>query len=185
MTLNGFVDCLIPRGGANLIKTVVENATVPVIETGTGNCHIYVDKDADWDMAAQIVLNAKVQRPSVCNSAETLLVHKKIAPVFLPIVGQQLRAEGVELRADADASALLPDAHAATEEDWYEEYNALILAVKVVSDLDAAVAHITQYGSRNSECIVTDDYQAAQDFTRRRRLRRRLRQRLDALYGRL
>lgn len=165
MTLNGFVDCLIPRGGAGLIKTVVENATVPVIETGTGNCHVYVDKDADFDMAARIVLNAKVQRPAVCNSAETLLVHESIAPAFLPFVGKQLAAASVELRADAVARALLPGAHAATEEDWYEEYNALILAVKVVPDLAAAVAHITQYGSRHSECIVTDDYQAAQDFT--------------------
>ncbi len=165
MTLNGFVDCLIPRGGAGLIKTVVENATVPVIETGTGNCHVYVDKAADFEMAARIVLNAKVQRPSVCNSAETLLVHERIAPSFLPFVGKQLADANVELRADAAARALLPNAHAATEADWYEEYNALILAVKVVPDLAAAVAHITQYGSRHSECIVTDDYQAAQDFT--------------------
>lgn len=164
MTLNGFVDCLIPRGGASLIKTVVENATVPVIETGTGNCHVYVDKDADFEMAARIVLNAKVQRPSVCNSAETLLVHQSIAPSFLPLIGKQLADAGVELRADAATRAFLPNANEATEEDWYEEYNALILAVKVISDMDAAVAHITQYGSRHSECIVTEDYRAAQAF---------------------
>lgn len=165
MTLNGWVDCLIPRGGAGLIKTVVENATVPVIETGTGNCHVYVDKDADFDMAARIVLNAKVQRPSVCNSAETLLVHEKIAATFLPLLGRQLAEKGVELRADASTVALLPGAHEATEQDWYEEYNALILAVRVVPDLESAVAHITQYGSKHSECIVTDDYRAAQAFT--------------------
>ena len=167
MTLNGFVDCLIPRGGAGLIKTVVENATVPVIETGTGNCHIYVDQAADFDMAARIVLNAKVQRPSVCNSAETLLVDERIAASFLPLIGNQLADAGVELRADSETRRHLPQAVAATEEDWYEEYNAPILAVKVVADLDAAVAHITQYGSRHSECIVTEDYRAAQDFTDR------------------
>jgi glutamate-5-semialdehyde dehydrogenase len=165
MTLNEYVDCLIPRGGASLIKTVVETATVPVIETGTGNCHIYVDKDADFDMAAEIVLNAKVQRPSVCNSAETLLVHQDIAQTFLPIVGAKLRAAGVELRADARARVFLPDSLAATEQDWYEEYNTLTLAVKVVDDLGAAVTHINTYGTRHSEAIITENYAAAQEFT--------------------
>jgi glutamate-5-semialdehyde dehydrogenase len=165
MTLNEYVDCLIPRGGASLIKTVVETATVPVIETGTGNCHIYVDKDADFDMAAEIVLNAKVQRPSVCNSAETLLVHQDIAQTFLPIVGAKLRAAGVELRADARARVFLPDSLAATEQDWYEEYNTLTLAVKVVDDLDAAVTHINTYGTRHSEAVITENYAAAQEFT--------------------
>lgn len=165
MTLNGLVDCLIPRGGAALIKTVVENASVPVIETGTGNCHVYVDRAADLAMAAEIVVNAKVQRPSVCNAAETLLVHQDIAAQFLPRIGRLLREQGVELRADEAGRALLPDALAATEQDWYEEYSALILAVKVVPDLEAAVAHITTYGSRHSEAIVTEDYRASQRFT--------------------
>ena len=167
MTLNGFVDCLIPRGGASLIKTVVETATVPVIETGTGNCHVYVDKDADLDMASEIIFNAKVQRPSVCNSAETLLVHRAVADAFLPAVGARLRQSGVEIRGDAAAVSLLPGSTAATEDDWYTEFNALILAVKVVEDLDAAVAHITAYGTRHSEAIVTENYAAAQEFTDR------------------
>ena len=165
MTLNGVVDCLIPRGGASLIKTVIENATVPVIETGTGNCHVYVDKDADFEMAAAIVLNAKVQRPSVCNSAETLLVHEQIAAEFLPLVGPRLAEAGVEMRADPAARAFLPGSAPAAEDDWYTEYNALILAVKVVDSLDDAVAHISTYGTQHSEAIVTNDYNAAQAFT--------------------
>jgi len=165
MTLNGFVDCLIPRGGASLIKTVVETATVPVIETGTGNCHVYVDKDADFEMASAIVLNAKVQRPSVCNSAETLLVHKDIAETFLPQVGAALVKAGVEIRGDAATRALLPTANPAEEEDWLAEYNSLILAVKVVDSLEDAVAHIAQYGTRHSEAIITESYAAAQAFT--------------------
>ena len=165
MTLNGFVDCLIPRGGASLIKTVVETATVPVIETGTGNCHVYVDKDADLDMASAIILNAKVQRPSVCNSAETLLVHRDVAESFLPRVAAQLLEAGVELRADGPALSLLPQATEASEQDWYEEFNALILAVRVVDNLDAAIAHVNVYGTRHSEAIVTENYAAAQAFT--------------------
>ncbi len=165
MTLNGFVDCLIPRGGASLIKAVVETATVPVIETGTGNCHVYVDKDADSEMASAIILNAKVQRPSVCNSAETLLVHKDIAETFLPLVGAALVKAGVEIRGDAVTRALLPTANPAEEEDWLTEYNALILAVKVVDSLEDAVAHIAQYGTRHSEAIITENYAAAQAFT--------------------
>ena len=165
MTGNGFVDCLIPRGGASLIKTVVENATVPVIETGTGNCHVYVDKAADFAMASEIVLNAKVQRPSVCNSAETLLVHSQITSDFLPLIGVKLTEAGVELRADPRARVFLPSAINATEEDWYTEYNALILAVKVVDSLDDAISHISTYGTQHSEAIVTEDYAAAQRFT--------------------
>ena len=165
MTLNGFVDCLIPRGGSSLIKTVVETATVPVIETGTGNCHVYVDKDADLDMASAIILNAKVQRPSVCNSAETLLVHRDVAASFLPRVAVQLLEAGVELRADGLALSLLPQAVEAAEQDWYEEFNALILAVRVVDDLEAAIAHVNTYGTRHSEAIVTENYAAAQAFT--------------------
>ncbi len=165
MTLNGFVDCLIPRGGASLIRTVVENATVPVIETGTGNCHVYVDKDADFGMAVGIVINAKVQRPSVCNSAETLLVHQDIAAAFLPLVGRKLADAGVELRADDLARRYLPSSAPATEEDWYTEYNALVLAVKVVGSLEDAISHINTYGTQHSEAIVTGDYAAAQVFT--------------------
>jgi len=165
MTLNGFVDCLIPRGGASLIKTVVETATVPVIETGTGNCHVYVDKDADLEMAAEIVLNAKVQRPSVCNSAETLLVHQSVAATFLPIIGARLKVAGVEVRGDARTLALLPFAIEAVDQDWFEEFNALILAVKVVDDLEAAITHISAYGTRHSEAIITESYAAAQAFT--------------------
>ncbi len=165
MTLNGLVDCLIPRGGASLIKTVVENASVPVIETGTGNCHIYVDKAADFAMACDIVLNAKVQRPSVCNSAETLLVHSRIAAEFLPLIGAKLLDAGVELRADSRARVFLPTATKATEDDWYTEYNALILAVKVADSLDDAIRHISTYGTQHSEAIVTEDYAAAQKFT--------------------
>ena len=165
MTLNGFVDCLIPRGGASLIKTVVENATVPVIETGTGNCHVYVDKAAAFAMATAITLNAKVQRPSVCNSAETLLVHESIAPEFLKLIGPKLKEAGVEVRADARTRTFLPEAVEAAEEDWYTEYNALILAVKVVDSLEDAVSHINQYGTQHSEAIITEDYAAAQMFT--------------------
>jgi glutamate-5-semialdehyde dehydrogenase len=165
MTLNESVDCLIPRGGALLIKTVVETATVPVIETGTGNCHVYVDKDADFDMAAEIVLNAKVQRPSVCNSAETLLVHGDVAPDFLPLIGRRLAEAGVEVRGNERTRALLPEATEATEQDWYEEFNALVLAVRVVDSLDAAVRHINTYGTRHSEAIITENYAAAQAFT--------------------
>ncbi len=164
MTNRG-VDCLIPRGGASLIRTVLETATVPVIETGTGNCHVYVDCAADLEMARRIVVNAKVQRPSVCNSVETLLVHKNIAAQLLPILGQELAAQGVELRADNAGLGLLPGAVPANENDWHEEYNALILAVKVVADMGEAIAHITRYGTRHSEAIVTEDYQSAQQFT--------------------
>jgi len=165
MTLNESVDCLIPRGGASLIRTVVETATVPVIETGTGNCHVYVDKDADFDMAAEIVLNAKVQRPSVCNSAETLLVHGDVSPDFLPLIGRRLVEAHVEVRGDERTRALLPEATEATEQDWYEEFNALVLAVRVVDSLDAAVSHINTYGTRHSEAIITGNYAAAQAFT--------------------
>jgi len=165
MTLNESVDCLIPRGGASLIRTVIETATVPVIETGTGNCHVYVDQAADFEMAAEIVLNAKVQRPSVCNSAETLLVHADVADAFLSLLGPRLAAANVEVRGDARTRARLPEAAEATEQDWYEEFNALILAVRVVDDLDAAVAHINTYSTRHSEAIITGDYAAAQVFT--------------------
>jgi len=164
MTLNGVVDCLIPRGGASLIETVLKTATVPVIETGTGNCHIYVDKDADQQMALDILINAKVQRPSVCNSAETLLVHRDIAREFVPKAAKALQARDVEIRGDAFVLDLIPNAVPATEDDWYREYNALIIAMGVVEDTNAAIEHINKYGTRHSEAIVTQDYDSGQQF---------------------
>jgi glutamate-5-semialdehyde dehydrogenase len=167
MRLHGSIDVLIPRGGAGLIKTVVENSTVPVIETGLGNCHVYVDAGADLDMAAAIIVNAKTQRPGVCNAAETMLVHRDVADTFLPVVHVQLNAKGVVLRGDAATRAILSGVEEATEDDWYEEYLDLILAVKVVESLDEAITHISKYGSGHSETIVTRDYERGKRFTER------------------
>ena len=166
MHLNGYLDLLIPRGGAGLIRAVVENASVPVIETGVGNCHVYVDAAANVDMATNIIVNAKVSRPSVCNAAETLLVHKDIAARALPIMAAALQAQSVTLRGDKRVLDLLEDVsvQSATEEDWATEYGDYILAVKVVDSLDDAIAHITRYGTGHSECIVTDDARAAERF---------------------
>ena len=166
MHLNGYLDLLIPRGGAGLIRAVVENASVPVIETGVGNCHVYVDAAADIAMATDIIVNAKVSRPSVCNAAETLLVHKDIAATALPVMADALRAQHVTLRGDEQVTALLSGTpvEAATEEDWATEYGDYILAVKVVDSLDDAIAHITRYGTGHSECIVTSDEAAAARF---------------------
>ncbi|EOT39122.1 glutamate-5-semialdehyde dehydrogenase [Enterococcus columbae] len=164
MRLNEYLDVLIPRGGAGLIQSVKNNATVPVIETGTGNNHVYVDKDAQLDMAAKIVMNAKVQRPSVCNAIETILIHRDVAPAFLPAIEQQLVAKNVELRADQKALNYLTTASLANEEDWYTEYLDYILAVKVVDSLEEAIAHINKYNTKHSEAIVTDNYFAAQKF---------------------
>lgn len=165
MRLNGIIDVLVPRGGAGLIRTVVETATVPVIETGVGNCHTYVDASADLVMAEEVAYNAKVQRCSVCNAMETLLVHKDVASAFLPRIAQRYEKAGVELRGCPRTRELLPQAKEATEEDWYTEYLALILAVKVVDSLDEAIAHINKYGSKHSEAIITNDYKAARRFT--------------------
>lgn len=164
MKLNGFIDVLIPRGGAGLIKSVVQNATVPVIETGVGNCHIYVDKSADLDMAADIVFNAKTSRPSVCNACETVLVHRDIARDALPLIKSRLDEKNVEIRGDAEVCAILPDAVPATEDDWYKEYLDYILAVRTVGSLDEATDHIAKYSSGHSECIVTRDYDASRKF---------------------
>ena len=161
MRANGLVDVLIPRGGAGLIKAVVENATVPVIETGAGVCHTYVDARAEIAMALDIVENAKVSRPSVCNALETLLVHADIAAEFLPQLAARLT--GVELRCNESALCIVGGTPA-TEEDWAAEYGELILAVKVVSGLDEALQHISQYSTKHSECIVTNDYATAQRF---------------------
>ena len=164
MRCNGYIDVLIPRGGAGLIRSVVENASVPVIETGVGNCHVYVDKAADLEMASKIVINGKCQRPSVCNAIETLLVHKDIADVFLPGMAKMLIEKGVALRGCDRCLALVPEMKAATEEDYATEFNDLILAVKVVDTVDDAIAHIAKYGTGHSECIVTQDQAAVEKF---------------------
>lgn len=167
MGLVGYLDLLIPRGGAGLIRAVVENARVPVIETGVGNCHVYVDESADIDMAAEIIFNAKTSRPSVCNAIETVLVHEKIAEKALPAIAARLREKRVELRGDDRTRAILPEAVPASEADWETEYLDYILAVRVVDSLDEAVAHIARYSSGHSECIVTRDLRAAEAFTAR------------------
>lgn len=164
MQLNRYLDVLIPRGGANLIKTVVENATVPVIETGTGNCHIYIDRTADLKMATDIIVNAKTSRPSVCNAAETLLIHEEVAEDFLPIIEQALTEWNVELRADEAAQAIFTQSIPATEKDWETEFLDYILAVKVVSSIDEAITHINHYSTGHSEAIVTSEYNASQQF---------------------
>ena len=164
MGLTGYLDVLIPRGGAGLIRAVKENSRVPVIETGVGNCHAYVDAAADLDMAADIVYNAKCSRPSVCNAIETLLVHEKIAGEALPRIKSRLDEKQVELRGCEKTRAILPGVAAAAEEDWATEYNDYILAVKVVGSLEEALGHIARYSSGHSEVIVTEDYSAAQRF---------------------
>ena len=166
MRLNRYIDCLIPRGGAGLIRSVVENATVPVIETGVGNCHAYVEKTADIAMAAEIVFNAKTSRPSVCNALETLLVDEAIAETALPVIAARLKEKNVELRGCPRTCAILPEAVPACENDYEVEFLDYILAVKVVSGIDEAIVHIRRYSSHHSECIVTRDLAAARRFTR-------------------
>lgn len=167
MHLNKYVDVLIPRGGAGLINAVVKNSTVPVIETGAGNCHIYVDKDAELQMAIDIVVNAKVQRPSVCNAAEKLLIHKDVAEKMLPAIAQALEDHGVELRGDDASQKIVSSIIPATEEDWSTEYNDLIMAVKVVNDEEQAINHINEYSTGHSEVIISDNYQSGQEFLNR------------------
>lgn len=164
MKLNGYVDVLIPRGGRGLIRAVVENATVPVIETGAGTCHIYVDKDADLDMAAKILFNAKASRPSVCNACECVLVHKDVARRFLPKAEALLEQKNVEIRGDERVRAILPSAVPAADEDWGKEYNDYILAAKVVDSMDEALEHIYRYGTKHSEAIVTENLETAERF---------------------
>ena len=164
MKLNGYIDVLIPRGGAGLIRSVVENATVPVIETGLGNCHTYIDESADLKMAEDIVINAKTSRPSVCNAMETLLVNEKIAEEFLPIIIKKLKEYNVEVRGCEKAMKIVSDIVPATETDWEKEYNDYILAVKVVSSTDEAIEHINKYGTKHSEAIVTKSYEMSQKF---------------------
>ena len=164
MKMNGYVDLLIPRGGKGLIRSVVENATVPVVETAAGNCHVYVDGGADLDMALKIVLNAKVQRPSVCNAAETLLVDSAVADEFIPMVFKALKKKNVEIRADKKSKDIFADVNDATDEDYYTEYNDYIMAVKVVDGIDEAIAHINKYNTKHSEAIVTNNYERSQKF---------------------
>ena len=162
--LRQLVDVIIPRGGAGLIARVVEHSTVPVIETGTGICHTFVDKSADLDMALKICMNAKTQRPSVCNAMETLLIHRDVAEEFLPKVAKAMIDAKVELRGDEACRKIFPDMKEATDEDWATEYNDLILSVKIVDDLDAAIEHINRYNTEHSDAIVTSDKNSAAKF---------------------
>lgn len=164
MRLNDYLDVLIPRGGAGLIQNVKNHATVPVIETGTGNNHVYIDKDANLEMAVKITMNAKTQRPSVCNAIETLLVHKDVASEVLPILEKELLAKNVEIRAAQKALAYLTQASEATQADWETEFLDYILAIKVVDSLEEAISHINKYNTKHSEAIVTENYSAAQKF---------------------
>ncbi len=167
MRLNEFIDVLIPRGGAGLIQSVVNNATVPVIETGTGNCHIYIDEQCDFEMAKNIIVNAKTSRPAVCNAAEKLLVNEKIAKEFLPIAIKALRENGVAIRGDEISQSIINDIEKADDSDWNKEYLDYIMAVKVVKDIDEAIAHINRYGTGHSEAIVTENYSNSQKFLQR------------------
>ena len=166
MRMRQYIDVLIPRGGADLIKTVVENSRIPVIETGTGNCHIYVEEDADLQKATAIIINAKCQRPGTCNAAEKLLVHSKIAEQYLPSVISVLKEKGVEVRGDEETRRIAPNVKAATEQDWYTEYLDFIIGVKVVKDLGEAIAHINNYGTHHSDSIITADFDKAMRFIR-------------------
>ena len=167
MRLNDYIDVLIPRGGAGLIKSVVQNATVPVIETGTGNCLIYVDESADLEMAKAIVLNAKVQRPGVCNAAEKLLVHEAVADKFVPMIVKELRDKGVEVRGCEKTNSIVGDVKVIDEPEWGVEYLDLVIAVKVVKDVDEAIKHINKYNTGHSESIVTESYKNSQKFLQR------------------
>lgn len=167
MNLTDYIDVLIPRGGQGLIQRVVKTATVPVIETGAGNCHVYIDKDADLKMATDITVNAKVQRPSVCNAAEKLLIHQDVAAKYLPTIAQALIDHGVQLRGDDRARAIVPQIQAATTEDWDTEYNDLIMAVRVVDSLDDAIHHINHHSTHHSEVIITDNIERGRAFQQR------------------
>ena len=164
MRMNQYLDVLIPRGSAGLIRSVVENSTVPVIETGTGNCHIFVDESADLDMALNIIFNAKTQRIGVCNACESLVVHRAVAEKFLPLLKARLDEKQVEIRADKEACAMVEGFVPATEEDWGREYLDYILSLKLVDSIDEAIAHINRYNTKHSEAIITSDYANAQRF---------------------
>ena len=162
--MNRYVDVLIPRGGAGLIRTVVENSTIPVIETGTGNCHIYVDETADLSMAVDIILSAKTQRVGVCNACESIVVHENVREKLLPVLAERLKEKQVKMRADEKAREYMPGAEAATEEDWGKEYLDYIVSIKTVSSIDEAIAHINHYNTKHSEAIITNNYTHAQKF---------------------
>ena len=164
MKLNDYVDVLIPRGGAGLIRTVVENATIPVIETGTGNCHIYVDEAADLDMATAIIVNAKTQRIGVCNACESLLVHEKVKNDLLPKLAEELKKKNVVMKADEAIREVLPEAEIATEEDWGTEYLDYVISMKTVGSIEEAIAHINKYNTKHSEAIITNDTERAEKF---------------------
>ena len=164
MNLTKYIDVLIPRGGRGLIQRVVKTATVPVIETGAGNCHVYVDRDADLEMATAIAVNAKVQRPSVCNAAEKLLIHRQVASTYLPVIAKVLIKHGVQLRGDEAARKIVPEIIPVTAEDWDTEYNDLIMAVKVVDSLDAAITHINDHSTHHSETIITNNLERGRKF---------------------
>ena len=166
LKLNEYLDVLIPRGGAGLIKNVMENATVPVIETGAGNCHIYVEEDADLEMAKNIVINAKTQRTGVCNAAESLLIHENIGEEFLGIIGPELINLGVEIRCCEKCKQILPKTTNATEEDYATEFLDLIISIKIVKDIDEALEHIRKFGTKHSEAIITNSYEKAKKFQR-------------------
>ena len=166
MTMRGYVDVLIPRGGKGLISSVIENATVPVIETGAGNCHLFVDEQADMEKALRVAVNAKCSRPSVCNAVETILVHASIAARFLPMLGSAMAEQNTEIRGCARTRVLIPTAKEATEEDFYTEYNDYIVAVKVIDTMRDAIAHINKYSTGHSEAIMTEDTDRAERFLR-------------------
>lgn len=164
MKMKEYVDVLIPRGGAGLIRSVVENSTIPVIETGTGNCHIYVDREADLNMAAGIIINAKTQRIGVCNACESLVIHKDIKDAFLPVLAEGLRTHHVEMRGDEAVREVLSDCLPATEEDYASEYLDYIISMKTVTDVDEAIAHINKYNTKHSEAIITKNELTAEKF---------------------
>lgn len=167
MRLNDYIDVLIPRGGAGLIKAVVQNATVPVIETGTGNCHIYIDSECDIDMAKDIVVNAKTSRPSVCNAAESLVIHEAIANEALPVIANALKEKGVILKGDKKSIEIVDYIEEATEEDYYTEFLDYVMSVKIVKDIDEAISHINKHNTGHSEAIVTKNYDSSQKFMQR------------------
>ena len=164
MKLNQYVDVLIPRGGAGLIRAVVENSTIPVIETGTGNCHIFVDASADLSMAVDIIINAKTQRVGVCNACESLLIHREVKDKLLPVLAARLQEKHVEIRGDQEVCELVPDAVTATEEDWGKEYLDYVISMKTVDSVDEAIAHINRYNTGHSEAIITESYTNSQKF---------------------
>ncbi len=164
MKAHEYIDVLIPRGSARLINTVINNSTVPCIQTGVGNCHIFVDESAKLDDAVNIIVNAKTQRPGVCNAVETLLIHKNVASSVLPNIGKELQARNVEIRGDETVRQYIANSIPATEEDWATEYEDYIVAIKVVEDLDEVIKHIAKYGTKHSESIITENYSNAQRF---------------------